>query len=63
MSTSVQALLESFDALSEIERHEAAVELLRRVECPPELSDEALVATADELFCELDARESADAHT
>jgi hypothetical protein len=62
MSTSVQALLESFEALSEIERHEAAVELLRRIECPSDLSDETLVAAADELFCELDARESADVH-
>jgi hypothetical protein len=57
----VQALLESFDALSEGERHEVAVELLRRVAPPAELPDEALVAAADEVFRELDAQEAADA--
>jgi hypothetical protein len=57
----VQALLESFDALSDGERHEAAVELLRRVAPPDGLSDEALVVAADEVFRDLDAREAADA--
>ena len=61
MSTAVQALLDSFDALSEAERHDAAVELLRRVAPPSELPDEALVTAADEVFRELDAREAADA--
>jgi hypothetical protein len=59
--TAVQALLESSDALSEGERHEVAVELLRRVAIPPESHDEALVAAADEVFREFDAREAADA--
>ncbi len=61
MSAAVQALLESFDALSEPERHEAAVELLRRITPHPELSDEALIAAADEIFCEMDLRESTNA--
>jgi predicted HAD superfamily phosphohydrolase len=61
MSTAVQALLDNFDALSESERHDAAVEILRRVAPPSELSDEALVAAADEVFRELDHREAADA--
>ena len=61
MTTAVQTLLDSFDALSEVERHEAAVELLRRVAPPAKLPDEALVAAADEVFRELDAREAADA--
>lgn len=63
VTAAVQTLLQSFDALSETEQHEATVELLRRVahEAPPELPDEALVAAADEVFRELDAREAADA--
>jgi hypothetical protein len=63
MSTSVQILLASFDTLSDAERHEAAVEILRRVAPPPELPDEALVAAADEVFRELDARAAADARS
>jgi hypothetical protein len=61
VTTAVQALLDSFDALSEGERHEVAVELLRRVVPTDELTDEALVAAADEVFREFDAREAADA--
>jgi predicted HAD superfamily phosphohydrolase len=61
VTTAVQALFNSFDALSEDERHEVVVELLRRVAPTDELSDEALVAAADEVFRELDAREAADA--
>ncbi len=61
MTNAVQALLDSFDALSEGERHELALELLRRVALPAELPDEALVVAADEVFRELDAREAADA--
>ncbi len=61
MTTAVQALLDSFDALSEGERHEVAIELLRRVSPLDELPDETLVAAADEVFRELDAREAADA--
>jgi len=57
-------LLDSFDALSEAEKHEVVVELLRRSDesAPPDLPDEAFVAAAEELFLELDAREAADAH-
>jgi NADH:ubiquinone oxidoreductase subunit E len=64
VTTGVRQLLESFDALSETEKHEAAVELLRRVqrEAGGAVSDEALVEAADQLFRELDAREGADAH-
>jgi len=64
VTTGVRQLLDSFDALSETEKHEAAVELLRRVqrEAHGPVPDEALVEAADELFQELDAREAADAH-
>lgn len=65
MTESVQHLLNSFDALSELERHEAAVELLRRVlrDAPAAIPDESLVAAADELFLELDAREAKNGHS
>jgi hypothetical protein len=60
MTTAVRVLLESFDALSESERQEAAVEILRRVTPEGELPEQALVETADELFRMLDAEEAAD---
>jgi len=62
MSTAVQELLNSFDALSDNEKHEAAAELLRRIlrDVPGDFPEEALVAAAEELFLELDAREAAD---
>lgn len=63
MTAAVQALLQSFEALSEAEQHDITVELLRRATVPStaELPDEALVTAADELFQDLDAREEADA--
>jgi len=63
VTTGVRQLLDSFDALSYTEKHEAAIELLRRVQQEAEgvLPDDALVEAADELFRELDAREAADA--
>jgi hypothetical protein len=60
MTTAVRVLLECFDALSEPERQEAAVEILRRLTPEGELPEQALVATADELFRMLDAEEAAD---
>jgi hypothetical protein len=59
MTTAVRALLDSFDALSEVERHEVAVELLRRATHPAmaELPDQSMVAAAKELFRELEAHE------
>jgi hypothetical protein len=63
MTTAVQRILDSFEALSEAEQQQAASEVLRRVldSSPPDLSDEALVEAAEALFLELDAREAADA--
>lgn len=61
MTASVADLLESFECLSEHERHEAATEIMRRIvmlEYPP-LDDEALTQIAVMTFEELDARESA----
>jgi hypothetical protein len=60
MTTAVQRLLNTFDALPEAEKHEAAVEILRRVSASVEgnLPDAALVEAADELFRVLDAEEA-----
>ncbi len=61
MTASVANLLESFDCLSEHERHEAVTEILRRVaelDYPP-LDDEALTQSAAMTFEELDTREPA----
>ena len=60
MTIAVKHLLDSFDALTETEKHEAAAEILRRA-APAELPDEAFVELADELFRELDTGEAADA--
>jgi len=62
MSSGVEQLLNWFDALSDAEKHEAATEVLRRMlrSAPPELPDESLVAVAEELFLDLDAREAGD---
>ena len=60
MTIAVRTLLETFDALSQMERQEAAVEILRRVTVPgEELPVDALIEAADALFCALDAEEEA----
>jgi hypothetical protein len=60
MTQKVRDLLDSFEALPDAEKHELAVEVLRRVGKPAHghLSDESLTALADELFCALDAQEA-----
>ena len=65
MNTTVQAVLDSFDALSEGDQYEVTVEVLRRVtrSAPAELSEEALLSLADDLFCELDEHESENARS
>ena len=62
MTEAVKELLDAFDALPDAERHEAAAELLRRILKgePGDVSDDALVAAAEELFLELDTREAGD---
>ncbi len=62
MSGSVKNILESFDELPEGEKREVASAILRRTlrfDAPP-LTENDLLAQADELFRELDARETAD---
>jgi hypothetical protein len=64
VSTSVQAILESFDTLSAAEQQEAVVEILRRVaSAEGDLPERALLETADELFRALDAEEAANANS
>jgi hypothetical protein len=59
MTALVQKLIESFDGLSIAEKHEVAVEILRRF--GGDLPESTLVGAADELFRALDAEEAADA--
>jgi hypothetical protein len=62
MTEAVQELLQTFDALTDAEKQEAAVQLLRRVveDESGDVPEEALVVAAEELFLELDAREAVD---
>jgi hypothetical protein len=60
MALSAQQIIESFEGLSESEKQRVAYEILRRsiyVDVPP-LTDEELVAAAEDVFLALDARES-----
>ncbi len=63
MNATVQEVLESFDALSEDDKHRAAVEILRRVssDAAGDIPESALVEAADELFRALDAEEAGNA--
>jgi hypothetical protein len=60
MTSAVQQLLDSFDALPEADKHQVAVEILRRVSAPVEgdLPESSLVEAADELFRGLDGEEA-----
>ena len=62
MTNSAKDILDSFDDLPETEKREVARAILRRAlrfDTPP-LSEEDLVAQADELFRDLDSRETRD---
>lgn len=62
MSTSAQNIIDSFEQLPESEKLQVASEIIRRtarLKLPP-LSDEELTIVAEELFLELDKRESID---
>ena len=63
MTADAQQILNSFDSLPQSDKHAITVEILRRVgeSTTDELSDEALIAAADELFCTLDREESQNA--
>ena len=60
MTVSVQRLLESFEQLPEDDKRTVVLEILRRA-IPfdlPDLSEEELVQSAEELFLTLDREES-----
>ena len=61
MTTAVRRLLDTFDALTPAEKHEAAAQVLRRVVDGEsgDVPDESLVRATEELFLDLDAREAA----
>jgi hypothetical protein len=63
VTTAVQQLLESFDALGQADKHQAAVEILRRVlpAAEGDVPESALVEAADALFRAVDAEETAHA--
>jgi hypothetical protein len=60
MTATVRQLLDSFDTLSDADKHQVAVEILRRFGSAAEgdLPEAALVEAADELFRALDAEEA-----
>ncbi len=60
MSGNVRQLLDAFDALPPGEKHEAAVEILRRYAgaARGDVSEDTLVEAADELFRALDDEEA-----
>jgi hypothetical protein len=62
VSSAVEELLKSFDLLPELEKHRVATEILRRsleLRSAP-LTDEELALNAEQVFLELDRRESED---
>jgi len=62
MTSAVRDLLRSFQSLSDAEKHEAASLLLRQVVQSEagDVGDDGLVAVAEEMFLDLDAREADD---
>lgn len=65
MSVTVQDVLDSFDALSDSEQYEVAIEVLRRTAhaTTPDIADDTLLALADNLFHELDEQEAESARS
>jgi hypothetical protein len=60
MTASVRQLVDCFDALSDADKHQAAIEILRRFggAAQGDVPEAALVEAADELFRTLDAEEA-----
>jgi hypothetical protein len=60
MTAAVRQLLDTFDALPEADKHQAGVEILRRVTAGAtgDLPESALVEATDDLFRALDEQES-----
>ncbi len=62
MTKSVEELLKSFEQLPEVEKRELASEIIKRALTLdlPELTEESLLAAADQIFLQLDKEESLD---
>ena len=62
MTQRTAEVLESFARLSEVEKHEVAIEILRREDFwrSEPMTDEDLAAVAADAFAVLDAEEAAD---
>src|SRR3989442_5195056 len=62
MTRSVEELLNSFEKLPEAEKRELASEIIKRSLTLdlPELSDDSLLAAADQVFLQLDKEETID---
>ena len=60
MTPIVEKLLLSFEQLSETEKHELAIEVVRRTAIfgSPDLSDDGLALAAEDLFLALDQEEA-----
>ncbi len=60
MASGVDEILESFESLPNEAKREVASEILRRIAKfdNPQLTDDELTAIADDLFTDLDRRES-----
>ena len=63
--SAVQQILEYFDRLPDTDKRDVAAEIMRRTIRldVPSLADEELVLAAEDLFLELDQRESDNGHT
>ena len=61
MSTAVQNLLGSFRTLSDAEKHDATIEILKLIGDAGDIPESNLCEIADELFQALDQSESANA--
>jgi hypothetical protein len=60
MTPTVENLLISFEQLTESEKHELAIEVVRRTDIfgSPDLSDDELALAAEDLFLALDQEEA-----
>ncbi len=62
MTAAVRELLQTFEALTDAEKQVVTIQLLRRAVAAEtgNISDDGLIAVAEELFLELEAREGMD---
>ena len=58
MTAPVRQLLNSFESLSDAEKHEATLEILRRTSASGDVPECTLVEAAEELFQKLDEEDA-----